>query len=154
MKLFLASPHTILRFKDGVRYMRIYLAGGVTGNLNPAWKRMAKTEITPNGFIKGLMDENFWRGGETRHWIQDVTSPIKENENIYGGYDTVQREEKYRGGALARQYMNIDHIYLSPSTTLTKTRKGYSNILETFCLTAALLHLCKTPKHMLTGMTI
>ena len=43
--------------------MIIYLAGGVTGNLNPAWKRMAKTEITPNGFIKGLTDENFWRGG-------------------------------------------------------------------------------------------
>lgn len=43
--------------------MIIYLAGGVTGNLNPAWKRMAKTEITPNGFIKGLIDENFWRGG-------------------------------------------------------------------------------------------
>lgn len=63
MRLFLALPHTILRFKDGVEIMRIYLAGGVTGNLNPAWKRMAKTEITHNGFIKGLKDENFWRGG-------------------------------------------------------------------------------------------
>lgn len=39
----------------------IYLAGGVTGNLNPAWKKM--TELTPNGFIRGLTDANFWRGG-------------------------------------------------------------------------------------------
>ena len=91
MRVFLASPHTILRFEDGVKIyedllgrckrqnadnicaeggykdIRIYLAGGVTGNLNPAWKRMAKTEITPNGFIKGLIDENFWQGG--RHGI-------------------------------------------------------------------------------------
>ena len=118
MKIFLESPHTILRFKDGVRIyenmlgrrkrqnadyirteggykdIRIYLAGGVTGNLNPAWKRMAKTEITPNGFIKGLIDENFWRGGETRHWIQDVTSPTKEkgtDENISCGRSSVER---------------------------------------------------------------
>ena len=43
--------------------MIIYLAGGVSGNLNPAWRRMAKTEITPENFIKGLEYENFWRGG-------------------------------------------------------------------------------------------
>ena len=43
--------------------MRIFLAGGVSGNLNPAWKKMAKTEITPSGFVKGLADENFWQGG-------------------------------------------------------------------------------------------
>ena len=39
--------------------MRIFLAGGVTGNLNPAWKVMSRTEITPNGFIRGLQDANF-----------------------------------------------------------------------------------------------
>jgi len=44
--------------------MRIFLAGGVTGNLNPAWKVMSRTEITPNGFIRGLQVENFWRGGK------------------------------------------------------------------------------------------
>lgn len=43
--------------------MIVYLAEGVSGNLNPAWKRMAKAEITPDGFMKGLIDENFWRGG-------------------------------------------------------------------------------------------
>ena len=43
--------------------MIIYLAGGVSGNLFPAWKKMAQMEITPNGFIGALHDENFWRGG-------------------------------------------------------------------------------------------
>jgi len=43
----------------GYKDVIIYLAGGVSGNLNPAWKRMAKVEITPDGFIKGLADENF-----------------------------------------------------------------------------------------------
>lgn len=43
--------------------MRIYLAGGVTGNLNVAWKRVARTEITPNNLRKVLIDENFWQGG-------------------------------------------------------------------------------------------
>lgn len=28
MKIYLASPNTILRFKDGVEIMRVYLAGG------------------------------------------------------------------------------------------------------------------------------
>lgn len=39
--------------------MFIYLAGGVSANLNPAWKYMAKTEISPSGFIEGLKYENF-----------------------------------------------------------------------------------------------
>lgn len=43
--------------------MRVYLAGGVSGNLNPAWRNMSKNEITVGGFIKGLFDENFWQGG-------------------------------------------------------------------------------------------
>lgn len=92
-------------------------------------------------------------GGESRHWIQDVTSPKKENEDISGGNDTVQREEKYRG-ALARQYINIDRIYLNPSTTPMKIRKDCSRTSEIFFLTAALSLLCKIPKHMLIGMTI
>lgn len=67
--------------------MRLYLAGGVSGNLKPAWTNMAKSDISDNGFKKALIDENFWRGGESRHWLQDATSPIKENENISGEYN-------------------------------------------------------------------
>lgn len=47
------------------RYLRIenISCEGVSGNLKPAWKKMAQAEITPKGFIKGLEDANFWRGG-------------------------------------------------------------------------------------------
>lgn len=39
MKIFLASPHTITRFPDGVNeFMKIFMAGGITGNLKPFWK--------------------------------------------------------------------------------------------------------------------
>lgn len=44
--------------------MIIYLAGGISGNLKPAWKRMVDGEdISDIGFIKALQDENFWQGG-------------------------------------------------------------------------------------------
>lgn len=102
--------------------MIIYMAGGVSGNLKPAWKAMK--ENTPEAFVEALKNENFWQGGESRHWIQYATSPIKENEDISsrehivpevyrsdairGGFslndgiscgrDPVWAEEKYRGG--------------------------------------------------------
>ena len=50
-------------------------------------------------------------GGESRHWIQDVLiSPDKENENISSGRDTVQREEKYRGGFSKTIYEHRPYI--------------------------------------------
>lgn len=70
MMMFLASPHTFLNFRGGGNWrkrrlwgisMLIYLAGGVSGNLKPAWKLMQ--ENTPSGFVKALTDANFWRGG-------------------------------------------------------------------------------------------
>lgn len=65
--------------------MIIYLAGEISGNIAPAWKTMARRGgQTQDDFVKALKDENFWRGGESRHWIQDATSPIKENEAIFG----------------------------------------------------------------------
>lgn len=39
--------------------MIIYLAGGVSGNLNPAWKKVARGMT----FTEALVNENFWRGG-------------------------------------------------------------------------------------------
>ena len=97
--------------------MIIFLAGGVSGNLKPAYKSMAESgDISQKSFIKALQDESFWRGGESRHWLQDVTSPIKENEGIslqresdillhspvsdeqnWGGFDEVNSEAFWRG---------------------------------------------------------
>lgn len=66
--------------------MKIYLAGAISGNLNPAWRKVAKGgAITPSSFIEELVNENFWRGGESRHWIQDATSPIKEKDESISG---------------------------------------------------------------------
>ena len=62
--------------------MRVFLAGGVSGNLNPAWKYMARTEISTDGFVRGLINENFWQGGESRHWLHEA-SPGKENMKIF-----------------------------------------------------------------------
>lgn len=39
--------------------MILYLAGGVSGNLNPAWKRVARGETLE----EALKHENFWPGG-------------------------------------------------------------------------------------------
>lgn len=73
MKIFLASPHTILKFKDGVDLanklfkgedMIIYLAGAVSGNLKPAWQRVAKRpDLSFKAFKEELINENFWQGG-------------------------------------------------------------------------------------------
>lgn len=42
MKLFLASPHTLTRFPGGADQMRMYMAGGIGGNLKPTWNRAAE----------------------------------------------------------------------------------------------------------------
>lgn len=60
MKVFLARQNGLHNIID----MIIYLAGGISGNLKPAWKRMVGGEdISDIGFIKALHDENFWQGG-------------------------------------------------------------------------------------------
>lgn len=69
MKMFLAEQNGLHNIID----MIIYLAGGVSANLNPAYRRMVQgCDISNNGFIKALKDENFWQGGydpiiETHH---------------------------------------------------------------------------------------
>lgn len=112
MKLYLASPHTILRFRGwcviadaifrrGITNDNLH-GGGVSGNLKPAWKAMK--ENTPEAFVEALKNENFWQGGESRHWIQYATSPIKENEDISSRehiVPEVYRSDAIRGGALA-----------------------------------------------------
>lgn len=79
MKIYLAAaPHTFLRHKDGKRFadfifgvnkderaenekMQILLAGGVSGNLKPAWSRME--DNSPEAFMKALKAEKFWVDG-------------------------------------------------------------------------------------------
>lgn len=61
--------------------MIIYLAGGVSGNLKPAWKHVARGMTIK----EALLHEDFWQGGEghKRHIFQDLyLSPVKENEAI------------------------------------------------------------------------
>lgn len=41
--------------------MILYLAGGISGNMHPAWK--STKEATLEGFVGGLKSENFWQGG-------------------------------------------------------------------------------------------
>ena len=44
--------------------MIVFLAGGISGNLKPAWKKTAKrADISLNAFTEELKNENFWRGG-------------------------------------------------------------------------------------------
>lgn len=72
MKIYLASPHTILRFRGGgviadaifrrgMTNDNLHGWGGVSGNLKPAWKLVE--ENTPEAFVEALKSENFWRGG-------------------------------------------------------------------------------------------
>ena len=97
MKLFLASPHTLLKFKDGLKAYESILSRS---------KRQTKDYNSPTGGggqvgVKKYLNENFWQGGETRHWIQDVTSPTKENEDISSrqhNISSVYRSDSIRGG--------------------------------------------------------
>lgn len=76
--------------------MIIYMAGGISGNLNPCFRNMArKNDITVDGFIRSLVDENFLAGGESRHWLHD-TSPIKENDMKLYLADSGKLREAYR----------------------------------------------------------
>lgn len=44
--------------------MIVYLAGGVSGNLAPAWHRMCKrNDLSKDSFLEALVHENFWRVG-------------------------------------------------------------------------------------------
>lgn len=69
--------------QGGVGNIIIYMAGGISGNLNPCFRNMArKNDITVSGFVGSLIDENFLAGGESRHWLHEA-SPSKENMQVY-----------------------------------------------------------------------
>ena len=43
--------------------MRLFLAGGVSGNLKPAWTVASRTGATMESFERAIY-ENFWQGGK------------------------------------------------------------------------------------------
>ena len=88
VKLFLASPHTITRFPEGADIlMKLFMAGGVTGNLNPFWKEACRNMAEGQPFSNATEDamKIFLAGGESRHWIQDnlLESQKKNEMRIY-----------------------------------------------------------------------
>lgn len=101
MKVFLAGQNGLHNIVKGSAYIYIYMAGGISGNLKPALAKFAKQEINDENFIRSLYDENFWRGGESRHWLQDLTSPTKENDDLSERNDVGQygkSDRSIRGG--------------------------------------------------------
>lgn len=97
MIIYLAGGHIGGKYQQFKEHMMIiYLAGGVSGNLNPAWKRVSKGE----SFKEALRHENFWRGGESRHWI--LTSPAKENEVIFS--ESAHDPDVQRGAGVSGEY--------------------------------------------------
>ena len=81
MRLFLESPHTITRFPQGADdLMKIYMAGGVSGNLKPYWSDIAK------GKSKDEAMQIFLAGGHIngKYQFHSHTDKAGENINITG----------------------------------------------------------------------
>lgn len=99
--------------------MIVFLAGGVSGNLKPAWQKVAKQpDISLKTFKKELINENFWQGGESRHWIQDATSPTKENDmKIYLADSGKLRECYYEEPTLEHKPYILESFYYADSDT-------------------------------------
>lgn len=67
--------------------MQIFLAGGVSGNLKPAWQRTAKRpDMSLKAFTEELENEGFLAGGESRHFLHEIASPIKEQIKSHKPY--------------------------------------------------------------------
>lgn len=58
----------------GSKYtVKLYMAGGITANLNSFWKKLSNN-ITNGGDLKAATEdamELFLAGGESRHWLHD-----------------------------------------------------------------------------------
>lgn len=80
--------------------MILYMAGGVSGNLAPFWRVLAREKISKTEAMKIFLagqngqhrinDTLFLAGAESRHWVNDVAVPCGRNALARGGqYDTV-----------------------------------------------------------------
>lgn len=100
MKIYLASPHTFTRFRGGADLLRealemkIYLAGGVSGNLKPAWSKVAKgSDISQKAFVKELVSEGFLAGAESRPWVfEQAADIIKHKPFILESYYYIDKD--------------------------------------------------------------
>lgn len=69
MRIYLAGQngaHSIIPMVHQERRedMIVFLAGRVSGNLKPAWQKVAKhSDISLETLKEELINENFWRGG-------------------------------------------------------------------------------------------
>ena len=94
MRVYLAGrndSHILIAGLFGGRedVMKIYLAGGISANLNPFFRSYCKTKD------EGLSMKIFLAGGESRHWI--LTEPQGGIfENISCGRSPVERGRAVR----------------------------------------------------------
>ena len=75
MKLFLALPHTITRFPMGVdELLKIFMAGGITGNLKPFWGETCRKMKDGKAFANATEEamEIFMAGGHINGKYQQV----------------------------------------------------------------------------------
>lgn len=81
LRVFLASPHTILKFRQGMQLALSLFGGGIPDEVKD------ESIFSGEHVVPEIYRSDVIRGG-----FDNV------NETILSGSDTVQREEKYRGG--------------------------------------------------------
>ena len=107
--------------------MRFIWQGGVSGNLKPAWKRVAShpqiskdTILDEMAEYEGTGDENIMRvflaGGETRHWIPERMF-VEADEDISRRRSTVERGGIYDSAIkLYKPYILESFFYADEDT--------------------------------------
>ena len=134
--------------------MKIYMAGGVSGNLKPYWKQLSSYLSFGCKYTEACDEamKVFLAGGEGRHRIiyEDILSGGKRQKADNTGYNICDCswQGSPRGGAgggTTSISANITRIYLNRSTIVTQIRKDSFRIMAIFCLIRELLHSCKVP---------
>lgn len=107
--------------------MRLFLAGGISGNLFPYWKTVAKLMVgQPITEAQEEAMKLFLAGGERRHWLQEGLTK-EDDMKLYLAGTMCGNQAKaiqYLGGAdLERNRLLTEHdlIYWSRFSTLTRT---------------------------------
>lgn len=111
MKIYLAGQNGA----HDIQSMIIYLAGGVSGNLKPAWKAMSN--VSTNGFVEALINEGFLAGGESRHWIHDEASHKKENMKLYMADSGKLREAYCEDATIKHRPYILESFYYADADT-------------------------------------
>lgn len=104
MKIFLASPHTLTRFRGG-EGNGFYMAGGVSGNLKPFWNETAKKLMEGNDIKKASEDSMkiFLAGTASRPYVcQERVTEYKPYilESFFYADETTEKLIPYFGDFL------------------------------------------------------